>query len=233
MERPLNLQRERLLSEVLKERRATPRFDGSPVPEEVLQAVLTAGNQAPSGYNLQPWRFVIVRSLEQKRQLREAAMNQPKIEEAGAVIVCCGDLDAPRGKNLEAVLSEAAKQGFTEEQNHKMKETIDKVFNSPAGNMMGLTPDYAVWVNRHVMIAFTAMMLMAEALGYDTAPMEGYFEDKVKSVLHIPEHVRVVALLAIGKLTEPDKLYGGRRKLSDICFQEQWGNPLKIDGSHY
>jgi nitroreductase len=37
-----------------------------------------------------------------------------------------------------------------------------------------------VWVNLQVMIAFTALMWTAECLGYDTAPMEGFFEDKVK-----------------------------------------------------
>jgi hypothetical protein len=35
-------------------------------------------------------------------------MGQPKVEEAGAVIVCCGDPDAPRGRNLDAGLTEAA-----------------------------------------------------------------------------------------------------------------------------
>jgi nitroreductase len=86
---------ERPLSEVITERRATPSFDGSPVPDEALSMILRAGLEAPNGYNLQPWCFVVVRSAEQKRRLREAAMGQPKVEEAGAVIVCCGDPDAP------------------------------------------------------------------------------------------------------------------------------------------
>ena len=63
---------------------------------------------------------------------------------------------------------------------------------------MGIAPDKGVWVNRHVMIAFTTMMWAAETLGYDTAPMEGFVESKVRQVLGIPDHVRVVALLAIG-----------------------------------
>jgi len=41
-------------------------------------------------------------------------------------------------------------------------------------------------------------------LGYDTAPMEGFQEDKVKELLKIPDSVRVVALLAIG--------HGSRRR---------------------
>lgn len=220
--------KEKLLSEAVKERRATPSFDGSPIPDEILSTIIKAGAEAPSGFNLQPWRFIVVKDAEQKKRLRTAAMNQPKVEEASVVIVFCGDLDAPKNKNLDDVLNESLKHGFTEEQNQKVREIINKTFGSPAGNMMGLTPDYAVWVNRHVMISFTTMMWTAETLGYDTAPMEGYFEDKVKSVLSIPDHVRVVALLGIGKLKGPDKPYAGRREISQICFMDKWGQEAKF-----
>ena len=155
-------------------------------------------------------------------------MGQPKVEEAGAVIVCCGDPDAPRGRNLDAVLTEAAKHGFSEDQNQKVRETITSVFGKPAGNAMGVSPDWAVWINRHVMIAFTTMMWMAEALGYDTAPMEGFFEDKVKSVLSIPASIRVVALLGIGRSKGPDKLYAGRHVMSSVCFAETWGEGINL-----
>jgi nitroreductase len=220
--------RERFLSEAIKERRATPSFDGSLVPDEVMSLILRAGLESPSGYNLQPWRFIVVRSAEQKRRLREAAMGQSKVEEAGAVIVCCGDLNAPRGTNLDEVLAEAAKHGFSEEQNRKVRETITSVFSKPAGNAMGVAPDWAVWVNRHVMIAFTTMLWMAEALGYDTAPMEGFFEDKVKSVLNIPDSIRVVALLGIGRLKGPDKPYAGRHAMRSVCFAEKWGEGINL-----
>jgi nitroreductase len=216
------------LSEAIAERRATPSFDGSPIPDHVLSAIVRAGMEAPSGFNLQPWRFIVVRDPEQKRRLREAAMGQPKVEEAGAVIVCCGDLNAQRGKNLQDVLAEAARHGFSEEQNQKMSEMVNGVFGQPAGNVYGLTPDYAVWINRHVMIATTTMMWMAEVLGYDTAPMEGFFEDKVKSALAIPDGVRVVALLGIGRRKGPDKSYAGRHEMSNVCFAEKWGERIKL-----
>ena len=220
--------RERLLSDAVPERRATPSFDGSPVPDEVLSAILQAGLEAPSGYNLQPWRFVVVRSAEQKRRLREAAMDQSKVEEAGAIIVCCGDPNAPRGQNLDEVLAEAAKHGFSEEQNRKVKEAVSSVFSKPAGTAMGVAPDWAVWVNRHVMIAFTTMMWMAEVLGYDTAPMEGFFEDKVRSVLNIPDSIRVVALLGIGRRKGSDKPYAGRHAMRSVCFAEEWGEGINL-----
>jgi nitroreductase len=46
-------------------------------------------------------------------------------------------------------------------------------------------------------------MWMAEVLGYDTAPMEGLYEDKVKSVLNILDSIRVIALLGVGRLVSP------------------------------
>ena len=52
---------ERLLSEALAERRATPSFDSSPIPDKVTSAIVRAGMEAPSSFNLQPWRFIVVR----------------------------------------------------------------------------------------------------------------------------------------------------------------------------
>src|SRR5438552_6354045 len=83
--------REKPLSEAIAERRATPHFGPEPVPDGDLLRILRAGLQAPSGYNLQPWRFVVVRDPEQKKRLRQAANGQPKVEEAPVVIVACGD----------------------------------------------------------------------------------------------------------------------------------------------
>ena len=219
---------ERLLSEAIAERRATPRFDGMPLPNEALSTIISAGIEAPSGYNLQPWRFVVVRSIEQKRRLREAAMGQSKISEAGAIIVFCGHLDAPRGENLENVLARAAEHGFSEEENLSIRETISRTFDAPAGDAMGIAPSHSVWINRHVMIAFTTMMWMAEVLGYDTAPMEGFSEGKVKEMLKMPIGTRVIALLAIGKLKGEDKRHAGRHEMRNVCFAEIWGQSVDL-----
>ena len=96
----------------------------------------------------------------------------------------------------------------------------------PAG---AVRPDRAVWVNRQVMIAFTTMMWMAEALGYDTAPMEGFLEDKVRETLGIPDNVRVVALLGVGHRKGADKPYGGRFPISKLVYAERWGQPIKLE----
>lgn len=57
----------------LKLRRTVRDFAPDPVPDEVLTLAIEAANAAPSGANLQPWTFVIVRDPEVKTRIRVAA----------------------------------------------------------------------------------------------------------------------------------------------------------------
>jgi F420 biosynthesis protein FbiB-like protein len=52
--------------EAIAARRSIRRFEDRPVPEEVVNSVLTAAIQAPSGKNRQPWRFVVVAGEEKR-----------------------------------------------------------------------------------------------------------------------------------------------------------------------
>src|SRR5512141_1768775 len=163
---------ERPLSEALRERRATPSFDSTPIPDQDLKAILEAGLEAPSGYNLQPWRFVVVRDPEQRKRLRAAAMGQPKVEEAPVVIVACGDSQGWSKGDLEEMLRMGNEHGFPTSGNDGARQAVTGLLSGKAGTAAGIDQDIRIWLNRHVMIAFTTMMWMAEVLGYDTAPME-------------------------------------------------------------
>jgi len=218
---------EKLLSEAIKERRATQNFEDVAIPEADLQKIVRAGLEAPSGYNLQPWRFVVVRGREQKKKLREAAFGQPKVEEASAVIVACGDPDGWKDGDLEEMLKMAKEYGFGGDQEHDAaRKSVSGFLGNAPGKAGGIEPSFGLWVNRHVMIALTTMMWMAATLGYDTAPMEGFLEDKVKDLLKIPQRVRVVALLAIGRRKGPEKPYGGRFDISRTVFADEWGKKI-------
>ena len=121
-----------------------------------------------------------------------------------------------------------ASGGPTEQES--VRRNVTKFLGGVPGSHGGIAPDFAVWVNRQVMIAFTTMMWMAEVLGYDTAPMEGFWEDKVKAVLKVPDSVRVVALLAIGRRKGADKPFAGRFPVSRSVFGEEWGRPIRLTG---
>ena len=213
-------EREKSLRQAIFERRATPSFDGSAMSPEDLEQIVRAGLQAPSGYNIQPWRFVVVQTPEQKRRLRAASFNQAKIEEASAVIVACGDADGWR-RDLDLVLQRGLEGGMPESYAAQARSSVPKYLSSfSTERMQG-------WLNKQVTIAFTQMMLMAEVLGFDTAPMEGFEQERVREVLRLPLSFWVVALLAIGHGQGADKFDGGRFDINHTVFAEEFGKPLK------
>jgi nitroreductase len=211
---------QKTLAQAIHERRATPSFDGAPLPEADLNTILDAGLAAPSGYNMQPWRFIVVQDPEHKKRLRAASYNQAKVEEASAVIVACGDSDGWR-KDLDAMIQQGREGGMPEGYAAQAKSSVPSYMASMS------TTEMKGWINKHVMIAFTTMMWTAETLGYDTAPMEGFEQEKVHEVLRLPLSYHVVALLAIGTLKGPDKYDGGRFNMRHTVFSEEFGKPLK------
>ena len=214
-------QQEKTLEDAIRERRSTPSFDGAPLPVEDLEQIVNAGLLAPSGYNMQPWRFVVVQSPDQKRKLRAASYNQAKIEEASVVIVACGDADGWR-RDLDLVLQKGLAGGMPESYAAQARSSVPKYMASFTTDQMH------AWLNKHVTIAFTHMLLMAEVLGYDTAPMEGFEQEKVREVLRLPLSYWVVALLAIGKGQGADKFNGGRFEMNHTVFGEEFGKPLQL-----
>ncbi len=202
------------LTEVLIERRATNSFTDEEVPAEYLNAILRLAAQAPSGYNLQPWRFVVVREAENRKRLQSVAFGQPKVGEAPVVIIFVG-LKEEWKRTADEVFREGAERGMGKPENS------EKAAQGAVGFISTLDP--ALWVNRHTMIALTTMMLVAEAYGFDTAPMEGFDAAAVKREFGIPDEGEVVALLAIGRAAQPDKAYPGRFPLSRVAFSERFG----------
>jgi nitroreductase len=208
------------LAQAIRERRSTPSFTGEPIPASDLRQILDAGLLAPSGYNMQPWRFIVVQHPEQRRRLRAASYNQAKVEEASAVIVACGDRDGWR-KDLDEMLRLGRAAGMPESYAAQAAQSVPSYLSSFTEEQM------TGWLNKQVMMAFTSMLLMAEVLGYDTAPMEGFEQQKVCETLRLPMSYWVVALLAVGHLQGPDKFNGGRFDLSHSVFAEEFGKPLR------
>lgn len=64
--------------EAIKKRRSVRAYDPKPLPEDVIKEIIGAGNEAPSGMNSQPWRFVVVREEGLKRRLLLAALPNAK-----------------------------------------------------------------------------------------------------------------------------------------------------------
>jgi len=76
--------------EAIAARRSVRKFRKDPVPDEALARVLEAARLAPSGKNLQPWKFIVVRDPETRKKLAAASAGQAFVASAPVVIVVCG-----------------------------------------------------------------------------------------------------------------------------------------------
>jgi len=205
-------------TQAVLERRATSQFTPDEVPEETLNAILQLGLQAPSGYNLQPWRFIVVREEENRKRLQAAAFNQAKVGQAPVVIIAVGMKEEWK-QTADEVFREGAERGAGS------LDTVEQYKQGAIQFVSSMPPD--VWVNRHTMIAFTTLMYAAEVYGFDTAPMEGFNAAAVKSEFGLPDEAEVVALLAIGRAEPPDKAYPGRFPLERVVYSERFGEAWK------
>ncbi|CAN5438321.1 nitroreductase family protein [soil metagenome] len=59
--------------QVMSRRRTVRDFDDRDVPIQLIERAIATGGTAPSGANMQPWRFVVVRDADVKRRIRDAA----------------------------------------------------------------------------------------------------------------------------------------------------------------
>ena len=79
--------------EALRGRQSVKRYLNIPVETEKLEKILEAGRLAPSAYNHQYRRFIVLTDPAVKKEVREKAGAQPMVEDAGAVIVLCATED--------------------------------------------------------------------------------------------------------------------------------------------
>ena len=62
----------------MKTRRTVRHYSNEPVPDGLIDQAIAVAGSAPSGANMQPWRFVVVRDIELKRKIREAAEEEER-----------------------------------------------------------------------------------------------------------------------------------------------------------
>ena len=202
------------LYDVIYRRRDTRReFTGEPVPADVLERVLSAAHAAPSVGMSQPWDFVLVRSTETLAAFRDHV--------AGEREFFAASLDGERAETFSRIKIE----GITE---------------SGLGIVVGYDPTRGgpKVLGRHaiddaglysVICAIQNLWLAATAEELGVGWVSFYREDVLRSLVAMPEHVRPVAWLCVGKVADlpgvPDlERYGWRDRcpLETVVHQERY-----------
>lgn len=212
------------LIEAIEQRRAARSFKPDPIPTEILKEILRLGTRSPSGFNLQPWRFIVLQEAASKAKLQDCAYGQRQVAEAPVVLICCGDRQAFSPENVEAVIAlgqaiDAVPEPFAQFMRDNIPGTPEK-----AASYTSLE----TWTNRHVMLAVAHTMIAAKGFGVDSCPMEGFDGPQVQAAFNIPETVDVCCLLPLGYAGDPIKLYGGRFALDRVCYAEGFGEPFNL-----
>ena len=179
------------VTEAAEQRRSIRKYDPAPIPRAHLEEILRVTSLAPSPWNLQPWRFVIVEDAETKTSLQAAAYGQPQVGAAPAVIVMYSDMT-----DAINTVEETIHPGMRGPQGDKAAADIRATFAGFSET------DRAAWGNAESNIALGFLLLAAQSHGYSTSPMLGFVPDKVKELLGLPADARIPALVAIGKGTE-------------------------------
>ena len=177
--------------EAAARRRSIRAFEPEPIPASDLREILDVVRLAPSAFNVQPWRFVVVEMPELKARLAAAAFNQRQVHSAPAVIALYTDM-----RDAMATLEETVHPGMPEEKRAATVAHIRGILGQQSPE------DQESWAAGQGYIALGYLLLAAEAHGYQTSPMTGFDAAQVREVLGLPDHVRVPALVAIGRGTE-------------------------------
>jgi nitroreductase len=78
--------------DVFGKRRSVRHYTGEPVPREALLKIVGAGHAAATGYNKQPWDFVVVQDRAMIQEM--AGRTSGWLAQAGAIIVVVLDPSA-------------------------------------------------------------------------------------------------------------------------------------------
>ncbi|HIA26959.1 MAG TPA: nitroreductase [Planctomycetes bacterium] len=181
--------------DAILKRRSTKDFLDRPIDDETIDRLVELTRIAPSSWNLQPWRVVLVRSAERRQRLHEACFRQRQIIEAPITFVFAVDIDSwqrDRGRVIaQAKESGAWSDGYC--------QTASKAI--PAGQKAledsGRLREYAI---KDAMIAATQTALAAESFGLHSTFMNGWIEEQVKAVIGAAgrDEIAIAVLLPVG-----------------------------------
>ncbi len=213
---------------VAKARRSARSFLPEPIPEAVLTACFDAAICAPSSHNLEIWRFLDVRTPATRASLNHLCLDQPQAQQAANLIVAVARPDLWRvgsERMLQRLQADAATpdadyQAWLPRLKKKYELMVPLIFAdgplhvlAPAKAVLAWlvgqfrpmmrgpfgTSEQQLWATKTAALACENFMLALTAAGYDSCPLEGFDEPRVKRLFALAHEARVVMVIAAGR----------------------------------
>lgn len=197
--------------DAIYQRRAVKHFDPEhKLTQEEETRLLEAAIQSPTSFNIQHWRFVIVRDPALRQQIRsEFGNDQAQMTDASLLIIMTADVKAwqkePQRywKNAPQAVAELLVNWIAPF--HEGREWLQR--------------DEA---QRSIGMAMQTLMLAAKAMGYDSCPMIGFDIDKVAELINLPDDHVMGPMVAIGKKVKDPWPKPGQLPLSELMIENKF-----------
>ena len=197
--------------DAIEKRRAIKAFD----PDHKLTAeeerkLFEAMILAPTSFNIQHWRFVVVRDPELRAKIRtELGNDQAQMTDASLLVIFTADVKAWQ-KDPARYWANAP------------KEVADLLVG-----WMGPFHEGREWLQRDeaqrsIGMAMQTLMLAATAMGYESCPMIGFDIDAVGKLINLPDDHGMGPMVAIGRGTKDSWPKPGQLPLDDLVFEDSF-----------
>lgn len=203
----------------IQNRKSVRKYSDKPISDDVLHKVLEAGRLAPSWVNVQPWKFIAVKSQKIKDILCEASGGQPQVKNAPVVICAVADLDDWSRTKFGKILAE---KGVDD-------STIDAYLSSPTLNPSNLG-EFEVLMRsvEQVTYAVAYMTLAAHELGLGACVVGAFANEltkkdetltkKVKSALGLNSKQILVDMVTLGYEENPKETKKHRKAFDEVVM---------------
>ena len=187
-----------------------------PLPDDLVGRLLGAAHAAPSVGFMQPWNFILVRDLEKRQAAWEAFS---RANEEAAAMFAHGSRNLYRTLKLEGIRKAPLSICVTCDPDRAGPVVLGRTHNPRMDSYSTVCAIQNLW-------------LAARAEGVGMGWVSIFRDADVRSLLHIPERIEIVAWLCLGYVdslyTEPElAVKGWRQRLSldELIFEERWPEP--------
>lgn len=206
------------VAEALLARRTIHQFDPDrPIEPGSLVRILELATRAPSDFNLQPWRFLVVRDRKDRQKVGRCVLGPAAWAEAPVVVIVLGYLH-PHQTHLEAIVDEMVRRGSL---HHEAALAV----KGRAASTMAREANPESWAGRSCMLAAAWLVLAAEGLGVQSALVERFESAPLRQAFGIPDDHAIGCLVGLGHALETPP-FPGRLPLDAVCFSDHFGQPF-------
>lgn len=196
--------------DLIQSRKSVRQYSDKHISDEDLRKILEAGRLAPSWMNVQSWKFILVKSQENKDLLSKLSIGQPHVKNADALIVCVADMNAWEEAKITHIKKQALNPALQGE-NGLLIRTMEQIIY-PISYMM---------LEAHSLGISSCII---GALGNEITGVEADTYKEVKTKLGLREGQILSTIITLGYDAEPSETNKIRKDFDDVISLEKIGN---------